>query len=188
MPAVYALAWFGRARRAFAGDLHRPAEQTFIQATPMTHTSAAVQPNSFLTLHYRLSGPAGDVINTFDGSPATLTMGSGQLAPALESHLLGLAEGTRTHFELAAGAVFGQRSADMQQWLAHQALAEMGVEGGDLAVGEVLQIPTPTGQGHFAATVLQLRNDERGQAVLLDFNHPLAGQPLHFEVHVIGVL
>ena len=39
----------------------------------MTSTAAAVQAGSFLTLHYRLAGPVGDVVNTFAGKPATLT-------------------------------------------------------------------------------------------------------------------
>ncbi len=44
-------------------------------ATPL------VQDGSFLTLHYRLAGPAGDVINTFNDKPATLSMGAGELSP-----------------------------------------------------------------------------------------------------------
>jgi len=45
-----------------------------------------VQPGSFLTLHYRLSGPDGaDLINTFDDKPATLSLGTGELAPARPS-------------------------------------------------------------------------------------------------------
>ena len=143
---------------------------------------------SFLTLHYRLSGPAGDVVNTFGSSPATLTLGSGQLAPAVEACLIGLPEGTHTSFDLPAGAAFGERSAAMQQWLARQALDDLGVDGGDYAVGDVLQFPTPDGKGHFAGTVLEFRTDAKGDAVRFDFNHPLAGQPVRFEVQLIGVL
>ena len=68
-----------------------------------------VQPGSFLTLHYRLSGPDGaDLVNTFNDKPATLTIGSGQLAPAIEAQLMGLAEGSQHAFDLPAGAAFGQ--------------------------------------------------------------------------------
>ena len=78
---------------------------------PTSHTSAAslpsVQAGSFLTLHYRLSGPAGDVINTFADKPATLSLGTGELSPAVEQRLLGLCEGTRATFELPAGEAFG---------------------------------------------------------------------------------
>jgi FKBP-type peptidyl-prolyl cis-trans isomerase SlpA len=51
-----------------------------------------------------------------------------------------------------------------------------------------VQFPTPDGQGQFAGSVQQFRSDAKGEAVLFDFNHPLAGQPVTFEVHVIGIL
>ena len=150
----------------------------------MTVTPTTVQPGSFLTLHYRMAGPAGTVINTFEGKPATLTLGNGELAPAVEARLLGLPEGSRTTFELPAGAAFGDRNPDMCQWLARKVLIEMGEEGAHYQVGDVVQFPTPDGKGQFAGSVQQLRDD----SVLFDFNHPLAGQPVTFEVHVIGIL
>jgi FKBP-type peptidyl-prolyl cis-trans isomerase SlpA len=154
----------------------------------MTSTVTTVTPGSFLTLHYRLGGPAGDVINTFDGKPATLTLGTGQLSPAVEACLLGLAEGTRTTIELPAGAAFGDRSPDMQQWMARKELSDLSAEGEQYAVGDVLHFPTPDGKAQFAGTILDFRSGEKGDAVLLDFNHPLAGKAVTFEVHVIGVL
>ncbi|MDO8248334.1 MAG: FKBP-type peptidyl-prolyl cis-trans isomerase [Rhodoferax sp.] len=154
----------------------------------MTTTPASVQPGSFLTLHYRMAGPAGDVINTFEGKPATLTLGNGELSPAVEAHLLGLGEGSRTTFELPAGAAFGERNPDMRQWLARQVLIDMGDADAQYQVGDVVQFPTPDGQGQFAGSVQQFRSDDKGEAVLFDFNHPLAGQPVTFEVHVIGIL
>lgn len=147
-----------------------------------------VQADSFLTLHYRLSGPAGDVINTFGDKPATLTLGTGALSGALEQRLLGLAEGVRSSFKLAAGEAFGARNPDMLQWLARKELAHMGDPLEQYQVGDALQFPTPDGQGLFAGVVRQLRADERGEAVLFDFNHPLAGEPVTFEVQVLGVL
>lgn len=154
----------------------------------MLATPVCVEPGSFLTLHYRLAGPAGDVINTFGGKPATLTLGSGALSPAVEACLIGLAEGARTSFELPAGAAFGERNPAMLQWLARQVLTDMGEAGAQYQVGDVVQFPTPDGQGQFAGAVRQLRSDHRGEAVLFDFNHPLAGQPVTFEVHLIGIL
>ncbi|WP_114973779.1 FKBP-type peptidyl-prolyl cis-trans isomerase [Rhodoferax ferrireducens] len=154
----------------------------------MTTTPASVQPGSFLTLHYRMAGPAGDVINTFEGKPATLTLGNGELSPAVEAYLLGLAEGSRSTFELPAGAAFGERNPEMRQWLARQVLIDMGDADAQYQVGDVVQFPTPDGQGQFAGSVQQFRSDEKGDAVLFDFNHPLAGQPVTFEVHVIGIL
>jgi len=48
----------------------------------------------------------------------------------------------------------------------------------------VVQFPTPDGQGAYAGVVREVGGDW----LLFDFNHPLAGQPVRFEVHVIGVL
>ena len=143
-----------------------------------------VQPGSFLTLHYRLAGPQGDVINTFEGQPATLTLGASELSPAMEQRLMGLAEGTRQVFDLAAGEAFGQRNPEMLQWVSLQLLREFGDPDERYEVGDVVQFPAPQGQGSFAGAVQQARED----AVLFDFNHPLAGQPVTFEVLVIGVL
>ncbi len=77
--------------------------------------SPTVQLGSFLTLHYRLSGPQGDVVSTFGGPPATLSLGSGQLSPAVERRLLGLQEGARASFDMPAGEAFGERNPDMIQ-------------------------------------------------------------------------
>jgi FKBP-type peptidyl-prolyl cis-trans isomerase SlpA len=149
----------------------------------MTSTSARVQPGSFLTLHYRLAGPAGDIINTFGGKPATLTIGAGELAPALEAALVGLAEGLHTTLQLPAGA-YGEKNTDMQQWLSRKELRELGDPDEQYAVGDVVQFPTPDRKGQFGGVVVQLGEE----AVLFDFNHPLAGQPVTFEVQLIGVL
>lgn len=151
----------------------------------MTTNLSRVQSGSFLTLHYRLSGPAGDVINTFADKPATLSLGTGELSPAVEACLIGMEEGTRNTFELPAGAAFGERNPAMQQWLARKVLTQMGDPLEVYQVGDVVQFPTPDGQGQFAGVVVQLRGDD---AVLFDFNHPLAGQPVTFEVQLIGVL
>ncbi|HRN75393.1 FKBP-type peptidyl-prolyl cis-trans isomerase [Ottowia sp.] len=146
---------------------------------------SVVEPGSFLTLHYRLAGPRGDVINTFGGKPATLSLGTGELAPAVEACLIGLNEGAHTSFDLPAGAAFGERNPDMIQWLARKDLDALGDPGERYEVGEVVQLPTPGGEGQFAGVVQAVREDG---ALRLDFNHPLAGQPVTFEVHVIGVL
>ena len=146
---------------------------------------ATVQPGSFLTLHYRLAGPSGDVINTFGDKPATLSLGAGELSPAMEQRLLGLPEGTRTTFELPAGEAFGERNPEMQQWVARRLLAELGDPDEQYTLGDVVQFPTPDGTGSYAGVVLEVRDDG---AVRFDFNHPLAGQPVTFEVQLIGVL
>lgn len=158
----------------------------------MATSAPRVQPGSFLTLHYRLAGPGGDIINTFADKPATLTLGTGELSPAVEQRLLGLEEGTRATFEIPAGEAFGERNPEMVQWVARKLLVQMGDPDERYAVGDVVQFPTPDGMGQYAGAVQQVGEDKDGDghpdAVLFDFNHPLASQPVTFEVHVIGVL
>jgi len=144
-----------------------------------------IEPGSFLTLHYRLAGPDGaDVINTFNDKPATLSLGTGQLAPAMEARLIGLAEGSRQTFELQAGEAFGERNPELMQRVKLSLLHELGDPDAEYGLGDVVQFPTPDGQGAYAGVVREV-----GEGWLLfDFNHPLAGQPVRFEVQVLGVL
>jgi FKBP-type peptidyl-prolyl cis-trans isomerase SlpA len=145
----------------------------------------SVIPGSFLTLHYRLAGPDGaDIINTFADKAATLSLGTGELAPAMEARLIGLAEGTRATFELAAGEAFGERNPQLMQRVKRALLDELGDPDEQYSIGDVVQFPTPDGQGAYAGVVREVGGDW----VLFDFNHPLASQPVTFEVHVIGVL
>jgi len=144
-----------------------------------------VQAGSFLTLHYRLSGPDGaELINTFNDKPATLSLGTGELAPAMEARLLGLPEGTRQSFTLEAGEAFGERNPELLQRVKRSLLDELGDPGEQYHVGDVVQFPTPDGQGAYAGVVREVDGD----ALLFDFNHPLAGRPVTFEVQLIGVL
>jgi len=144
-----------------------------------------IEPGSFLTLHYRLAGPDGDdLVNTFGGKPATLSLGAGELAPAMEARLIGLEEGSRHTFELEAGEAFGERNPDMMQRVKLALLHELGDPQAQYSVGDVVQFPTPDGQRQYAGVVREV-----GEGWLLfDFNHPLAGRPVTFEVQLIGVL
>ena len=167
-----------------APSLKYEPQSKAIPTVSSTPSGAIVAPGSFLTLHYRLAGPAGDIINTFGDKPATLSLGTGELSPAVEQRLIGLPEGTHATFELPPGEAFGERNPEMQQWVARKLLAQMGDPDEQYAVGDVVQFPTPDGSGSYAGAVVEANET----AVRFDFNHPLAGQPVSFEVQLIGVL
>lgn len=168
----------------FCNSVYIHSQAPLWHCTIATMTAPVVKPNSFLTLHYRLAGSRGDVVNTFGGAPATLQMGSQSLADALQQQLLGLSEGSQHTFEMEAGSVFGHSNPAMQQWLKRGELVELGDPEAYYAVGEVLQLAAPDGQQHAAATVLAIKED----AILLDFNHPLAGEAVTFEVQIVVIL
>ncbi|MCM5572241.1 FKBP-type peptidyl-prolyl cis-trans isomerase [Burkholderiaceae bacterium FT117] len=146
---------------------------------------ARVAPGSYLTLHYRLSlaESGADVINTFVERPATLQLGLGQMAEPLERCLLGLADGAHEIFELEADDAFGPRNPELVQKLS-RATFDANVEpGSDYQPGDLVEFPTADG-GRFAGVLKELTE----RYALFDFNHPLAGQRVRFEVRILGIL
>lgn len=155
------------------------------------NSSARVGPDSYLTLHYRVSllegeGAGTDVVNTFDDKPATLQLGAGQLVEALEQKLMGMTDGDYAVFELAPGKAFGPRNPELVQKVGRAVLDADSEEGNFAASyqpGDMVQFSAPNG-GSYTGVIKQLTDEY----VLFDFNHPLAGQPVRFEVRIIGVL
>lgn len=147
-------------------------------------TPAVVTPSAYLTLHYRLATADGtDIVTTFAGNPATLMLGQGQLAPFLEEALLGMPEGSHQTFELAPERAFGLRNHELVRDVSRATLDENSAPGAEYRVGDLVDFAAPGG-GRFAGILRELRDD----GATFDFNHPLAGQALQFEVKLISVL
>ena len=151
----------------------------------MTQASPAVVTDSaYLTLHYRLATKDGtDIVTTFAGNPATLMLGQGPLAPFLELRLLGMAEGSHQTFALAPSDAFGERNPEMVRSVSRATLDENSAPGADYKIGDVVDFAAPGG-GRFAGVLRELGDT----SALFDFNHPLAGKALLFEVKLISVL
>jgi len=143
-----------------------------------------VTPGAHVTLHYRLSLADGaEVMNTFADKPATLLLGAGQLAPPLENVLLGLKVGHHSTFQLAPGQAFGPRNPDLIQRVSLAALRENSMIGEDFSPGDLIEFNAPSG-GRYAGVLKEVGET----STLFDFNHPLAGAALAFEVQIIGIL
>ena len=78
----------------------------------------------------------------------------------------------------------GRSQSPMLQRVKLTLLRQLGDPDETYSVGDVVQFPGPDGQGGYAGVVREVGDE----ALLFDFNHPLAGQPVSFEVQVIGVL
>ena len=143
-------------------------------------TTTTVSPDSYLTLHYSLADVDGsEHVSTFDLSPATLQMGSGQLAETLERCLLGMAAGQRQVFQLSADDAFGAHNPRLVERIARSALPPEI----ELRVNSLIEFSAPDGGG-FAGFLRELSDT----SALFDFNHPLAGKPVRFEVEVIAIM
>lgn len=135
---------------------------------------------ALITLHYRIALEDGtEVISTFGGRPATLSIGGGELAPALEQCLAQAEEGRTCVFDLHAGEAFGSHRAALVQTLRRAELpANVVIEEGVL-----VEFADGTG-GRQGGLVCGVEADQ----VTVDFNHPLAGRAVRFEVHVLAKL
>ncbi|MCS6785616.1 MAG: FKBP-type peptidyl-prolyl cis-trans isomerase [Thiobacillaceae bacterium] len=131
-----------------------------------------------VTLHYRLTCGGQTVADTFGDAPETFVLGRGDIEPRLELCLLGLRPGAHSRFELGPGEAFGDRDEGLVQRLPRDEFpADMA-----LAVGHRVEFTLPNGQRVYG-TVRQLDEAE----VEIDFNHPLAGLPVEFEVEIIAI-
>lgn len=143
----------------------------------MTQT---VQPDSLVTLHYRMAlDDDEDLVTTFGGSPATLKLGNGELAPTLEQCLTGLPVGERRVFVLEPGAAFG---AHNPQLLERVPLTAFPADA-QPAEMSMIEFTGPDG-AKYAGLVRQVRDG----AAMVDFNHPLAGKAIRFEVEIVGIV
>ena len=146
----------------------------------MTQIAETVRAGNLITLHYRVAtGDDTELVSTFDSTPATLQLGSGELAPPLEHCLIGVNVGERHVFLLDADQAFGSHNPQLTQRMARTALPP----DSNPELHGLIQFAAPNGD-KFTGIVREL-DDE---AVLVDFNHPLAGRPVRFEVEIIGIL
>lgn len=137
----------------------------------------SLRPGDTVTLNYRLECGGEEIANTFDDGPETFTLGQGQMEVRLELLLLGLSAGNHRRFELGPGEAFGDRDEQLIHTLPRDDFpADM-----ELAVGGGVEFELPNGQT-LTGGVLEMDAD----TVRVDFNHPLAGLPVTFEVHILA--
>ncbi len=135
--------------------------------------------NSIVTLHHRLGLTDGTVLeDTFNDEPLTYRLGSGELAQGLELALIGLKEGDRQTLDINPDLAFGFPEDDMRHSLDR---SDFGPQY-QLEPGLIIEFSTPSGET-LPGTILEVHAD----SVLVDFNHPLAGQVVRYEVEIVQV-
>ncbi|TDO06876.1 MULTISPECIES: FKBP-type peptidyl-prolyl cis-trans isomerase [Halomonas] len=134
--------------------------------------------NSVVAFHYTLTNDAGDVLDSSEGrEPLTYLHGAGNIIPGLEKQLEGLAPGDKLQAKVTPEEGYGEVQAQLVQEVPRDAF--QGVDN----VEPGMQFQAQTQGGPLMVTVTSVEGD----TVTVDGNHPLAGQPLNFDVEIAEV-
>src|SRR5690554_2579013 len=139
----------------------------------------AIDKGTRVTLHFALKLPDGQVVDSnFDKDPATLEIGDESLPVHIEANLFGMKAGDKKSYELTPEKAFGQHNPNnVQPFKRHEFGAGMVLEPG------VMISFVDVGQHELPGVISHVEDDE----VQVDFNHPLAGHTLIFDVEIIDV-
>ena len=132
-----------------------------------------------VTLHFALKFESGEVIDsTFDKGAAILEIGDESLPENFEAYLVGMKAGDKASYQVSPEKAFGQRNPNnLQTFKRHEFSADMVLEPG------VVISFADARQQELPGVVSRVEGDE----VEVDFNHPLSGRTLTFDVEIIDV-
>lgn len=141
-------------------------------------TEQRIGPDREVTLHFALKLANGDVVDsTFDKQPATFKVGDGNLLPGFEAALFGFKAGDKRVVQVEPENAFGQPNPQNVQVMPRAQFQDMELSEGLLVIfNDAANAELPG--------VVKAFDDAQ---VTIDFNHPLAGKTLNFEVEIIEV-
>ena len=128
-----------------------------------------------ITLHCSLLLESGEEIDTTRrGKPAQCVLGDGSLLPGFEDAIRGMRKGDDAQIRLAAADAFGEHRRENVHFIDRQQFADM-----DLEPGLLISFAGPGGE--LPGKVVKVLANR----VQVDFNHPLAGSPVVFDVSIL---
>lgn len=135
--------------------------------------------NKVVTIHYTLKDESGNLLDSTQGtSPFSFLTGHDQVIPKLEEEIETMLIGGKKNILISAEDAYGEYRDD----LVHQINKENFPPDVELEVGMQFVTSAPDGtQMPFAIKQID------GDLVTIDFNHPLAGKNLEFEVELVDV-
>ncbi len=136
--------------------------------------------NTVVSFHYTLKDKDGKVLDSSEGGqPLAYLHGHGQIVPGLERALVGKAAGASA-FQVVVTPEEGYGTKREELIITvpreHWSLPDT------VGVGEIVELQSDAGQ-RLPARIVDMKPD----VITLDANHPLAGEPLHFEITLVSV-
>ena len=138
-----------------------------------------VENGTYVNVEYTGTLANGEVFDSSQGGhPLEVHIGAGQMINGFEEQLMGMALNEKKVFTLAPEDAYGPRDADLMQSIPRSEVpSEMEVN-----VGMIVGLMTPEGN-RVPARIVQLDDEQ----MIMDLNHPLAGEALTFEIEVVGI-
>lgn len=130
-----------------------------------------------ISFHYTLTDSSGETLDSSAGQePLAFIEGLGQIIPGLESTLVTLARGDKRQVQVKADQAYGPRDPERMISVPRSQFPNQEISIGDMfQAGEDAELPP--------LVVV----DINAETVVLDANHPLAGQDLTFDVEIVDV-
>lgn len=140
--------------------------------------SKLIGPGKTVTLHFAIKLEDGQVVDSnFNDDPATFTVGDGNLLEGFEKALFGLEEGMKQTLKILPEDGFGMPNPSNVQNIPRSSF-----DGMELEQGLVISF-ADAGNGELPGVIAEFDD----KMVSVDFNHPLAGKKLDFEVEILKV-
>jgi len=134
-----------------------------------------------VTVHYRGTLEDGTVFDSSEGrAPLLFTLGEGDVIPGFEAAVLGLEVGEKAVATISPEEGYGPRYEEAVQEVPIDLFGEAAPD-----IGDVVSVIADDGT-QLAATVSAISDDL--MTVTLDFNHPLAGRTLTFEIELVEIV
>ena len=130
-------------------------------------------------IHYTGTLDDGSQFDSSEGQdPLEFTIGQGQVIPGFESAVEGMTVGDKKSVNIPAGQAYGDRHDQLVQEVPKEALPD------DMEVEVGMPIQAQGADGHVIDLVITAVNEE---SIIVDGNHPLAGQALNFDLHLVEI-
>jgi FKBP-type peptidyl-prolyl cis-trans isomerase SlyD len=135
--------------------------------------------DAVVAIHYTLTLDSGDEVDSSrGGEPLLYLHGHGNIVPGLEEQLATLQVGAKAMVSVPAAKGYGEKQPDATRRVPRSSFPK------NQPIEQGMQFGVKDDDGDVVPVfVSAVHNDE----VVLDFNHPLAGETLHFEIEVMSI-
>ena len=138
----------------------------------------AIENNQVVTMTYELKIEGEVVDSNIDKEPLEFTFGSGQIIAGLEARITEMNEGDTADINVPANEAYGEYNPEAKQTVPKENFGDL-----ELTVGMPLQ-----GQGEDGQPIQVVVAEILEDAVVVDFNHPLAGRDLDFSITIKSIV